>query len=182
MRALSSAEGSLLLVVDMQPTFLSPIQNKDEVLRRTRFLVEVASVLGVPIISTVQYAERMGGTESTLAPLLGEPIDKLSFSCMGSAHFLQRLDALQKKEIVVCGIETHICVCQTVLNLLERSFRVTVPIDAVSARTSAGHTVALERMRNAGAVLSHTESIAYEWMGSAEHPRFRDVLTLVKGA
>lgn len=178
--ALVSSKSSVLVVVDLQPTFLRPIGDAESVVQRTRFLAECARILGVPIVSTVQNAERMGGTHPALIKVLGEPIDKMSFSCCGSEHFLSRLRAFERNQIVLAGIETHICVNQTTHDLLSQGMGVFLASDAISARPEGAHQIGMMRMQNAGAIITHSESIVYEWMQSADNPQFREILKLVK--
>ncbi len=175
------ADSSVLVVVDVQPTFLDGIWEKERVLDRTKFLVECANLLGVPVLTTVQYPERMGGTDASLDALIeGPTFSKMAFSCAGCQEFMQACLATGRKQAVLTGIETHICVTQTVADLLGAGVGVYLAADAVSARTQLAHEVGLKRMAGFGAQVTHTESAAYEWMGSAEHPSFREVLKLVK--
>lgn len=170
---------SLLLVVDMQPSFLAGIFQSDRVLDRVEFLVQVARTLDVPVVATEQYPSRMGSTHERLLPLLDQPVGKMEFSC-ASCSALSEVVQGDPGQIVIVGIETHICVSQTAHDLLRNGIEVAVCPDAVSARTLDRHKLGMERIRDAGAVPAHSESIAYEWMRSAEHPKFREVLKAVK--
>jgi len=176
-----NAASSVLVVVDMQPSFLSGIFEADRVLDRVEFLVGVAQLLGVPVLATEQYPSRMGGTHERLTHYFPQgAFAKMGFSCAKCDEFVIRLADLGREKVVIVGIETHICVSQTAHDLLGKKFEVAVCPDAVSARSMDRHKIGMERIRDAGAVPAHTESIAYEWMGSADHPQFRDVLQLVK--
>ena len=178
---LARLEDSVVIVVDMQPTFLDGCWHSAEVLNRTKFLVECANLLEVPVVATEQYSERMGGTEPGLAALIGQAaLDKLTFSCCGIAPFNESLGSLGRKLAVIVGIETHICVNQTVHHLVESRYEAIVCVDAVTARTEDRHRIGMERIRALGATPAHTESVAYEWLGSATNPNFRDALKLVK--
>ncbi|MCW5940067.1 MAG: isochorismatase family protein [Fimbriimonadaceae bacterium] len=178
---LARLEDSALIVVDMQPTFLGPVWEGERVLGRCRFIAECARLLGVPILVTEQYPERMGGTEPGLLQATeAAPIAKMSFSCLGEKEFRKAWKALDREQAVIVGIETHICVTQTAYDLLEDEVDVIVCLDAVSARSEDRHKAAVKRMRDEGAGVAHTESVVYEWMQSAEHDRFRDVLAVVK--
>jgi nicotinamidase-related amidase len=178
---LARLEDSALIVVDMQPTFLDPVWERERVLGRCRFIAECARFLGVPILATEQYPERMGGTEPGLLEAMGVgPIPKMSFSCLGEKEFRKAWKTLDREQAVIVGIETHICVTQTAYDLLEDEVDVIVCLDAVSARSEDRHKTAVKRMRDEGAGVAHTESVVYEWMQSAEHDRFRDVLGVVK--
>ncbi|MCB0825147.1 MAG: isochorismatase family protein [Armatimonadetes bacterium] len=175
------AEECLLIVVDMQPSFLGGIVGADEVMKRTKFLVECANLLEVPTLATVQYPERMGGTEESLhAMIQGETLDKMAFSCCGASGLMEAVEKSERGTIVLVGIETHICVTQTALDLLEEGYEVAIVLDAVSSRSEQANKIGTKRLRDAGAQVVHSESVVYEWMESADHPKFRDVLKVVK--
>jgi len=175
------AEESVLVIVDMQPTFMAPIHEVGRVLKRCQFLAQVARRLEVPVIATAQYPDRMGGVVPEIGQLLDSPaIGKMSFSCFGEAKFQNMLERHGRGQAVICGIESHICVTQTALDLMEEGLEVYVVGDAVSARTEEMHKLAVKRLRDMGTMLVHSESVAYEWLGTAEHEAFRDVLALVK--
>lgn len=174
---------SVLLVVDLQPTFLKPIPDAQAIIDRSKFLVEVATLLGVPILSTTQVAGRMGGMAPDLAALLpGEPIDKVTFSCCGQPLFVEALKATGRDQVVMVGAETHICIAQTTLDLLAAGYEVQLACDAITGRGLDARATAFGRLAAAGAQLTHTESVTYEWLLSAEDPKFRDVLGIVKRA
>lgn len=174
------------MIVDIQPKFLDPIFNKAQVLRRARFLASAANLLGVRTIATEQVPDKMGGTEPELADLLGgfgvaiHP--KQTFSCYGCPGFDAELLKLRPKQVVLCGIETHICVTQTAIHAMDLGARVFIAADAVGSRSEEQHRIGMERMVASGVIPAHSESIVYEWMGTADHAKFRDVLRLVKDA
>ncbi|HRK22686.1 MAG TPA: isochorismatase family protein [Fimbriimonadaceae bacterium] len=172
---------SVLIVVDVQPSFLKAIAGGESIRRRTEFLMRIAGLLGVPVLATVQNSSRMGGIEPALEPMLTEPaFEKMAFSCMGCAPFVSRLSGLERKWAILVGIETHICVSQTAHHLIDQEFEVAIGIDAVGARTADRHESGIARLRDVGTTVAHTEAIAYEWLHSAEHPRFREALEVVK--
>ncbi|MBX3111143.1 MAG: isochorismatase family protein [Fimbriimonadaceae bacterium] len=176
------AEESVVVIVDMQPTFLAPIHQRERVLSRCQFIAQVARRLEVPVVATAQYPDRMGGVAPEISGLLHSPvIGKMSFSCCGEPKFNDAIDRHDRAQVVLCGVESHICVTQTALDLLGDDHDVFVVADAVSARSAEMHDVALQRLRDVGVEVVHSESVAYEWLGSAEHEAFRDVLALVKG-
>lgn len=178
---LLDASESVVLVVDMQPAFLNPIHRGEAVLDRCRFLVQAARLLEVPVLATEQYPSRMGGTEESLAALLDGPVHpKMAFSCLGSSDLVDELEKLKRSQVILCGIETHICVCQTAHDLADEDYDVFLAADAISARTEAMHEAAMARLKELGCTLVHTESALYEWMQSAEHPAFKQALSLVK--
>jgi nicotinamidase-related amidase len=177
------AEASVLLVVDEQPAFMQSIWEADRVVRRTEFLLQVCSLLGVPSLATEQNRERMGGTNACLLlHLQRPPFGKMAFSCCGSVEFTTALKETGRRQVVLVGVETHICVSQTAIDLLNDGFEVMVCPDAVSARSVEMHKIGMERMRDSGVLPIHSEAVVYEWLGSAEHPAFRDALKLVKAS
>ena len=136
----------------------------------------------VPILATEQYPERMGGTISSLLPYVSSPERKMNFSAVRDSSFVDKLYSLGRNQVVVVGIETHICVSLTCHGLLEADYEVVVCPDAVSSRTQDRHKLGMERIRDAGVVPAHTEAIAYEWCQTADNPKFRDMLSIVKNA
>ena len=176
-------ERGVVIVVDLQPTFLSAIHESDRVLNRSQFLLKMAKIVGVPVLASEQYPERMGPTDQRIASLLpfgAAPHGKMCFSCGGCAGVMDGLRNLKRKQVVLIGIETHICISLTALDLLRDGYEVFVCPDAVGARSLEMHKLGMERMRDSGVMPAHTESIAYEWMASAQHPRFREALQVVK--
>lgn len=176
---------SLLLVVDFQARFLAPILENGpnpQLLASALFLCRAAKVLGVPMLVSEQVPDKMGGTlPEILEATGGAPVfGKTSFGCTGDKPMMEAISETGRRQIILIGIETPICVAQTALGLLEKGFDVLVAEDAVSARDAAMHGLGMERMTAAGALATHTEAIVYEWMGSANHPEFKNVLQLVK--
>lgn len=176
-----ASETSALVVVDLQPSFLAAIHRADDILTRAAFLLQIAKLLQVPVFTTEQNRERMGGTHERIATLLEtEPMDKMAFSSLGCRAFAEALEGSRRSQFVLVGIETHICVSQTAHDLQAKGLQAIVCADAVSSRTLDRHEIGLGRLRDAGAVLAHSESVAYEWLGSADHPQFREALQIVK--
>lgn len=181
---LARLEDAILVVVDVQPKFFDTVWRRDEVLERIKLMVSCAGLLDVPVIVTEQVPDKMGATEQSLAELLDKsdrPVAKSAFSCWGEEAFVKLFDRFKRPQVVLVGIETHICVCQTAHDLLDEDLDVIVCADAVSARTEAAHMNGLKRMSDEGTAVAHTESVVYEWMRDAGHPAFRDVLKLIKG-
>lgn len=181
--SLLSKEKSVLVVVDMQESFLAPIYQREEVERNVAFLMQAAKLLEVPVLATVQYASRMGGVMDSLKALLPdsvEVVDKLCFSCFGQEDFARQLQATGKRQVLLVGIETHICMMQTALDLLEAGYQVHVPWDATSSRGEQDARYGLERMRAAGVSITSVESALYEWLYEAGTDAFKQVLPLVK--
>lgn len=172
-----------LLVVDMQEPFLAAIHGRDALVQNVLLLTRAARILHVPVLSTVQYAARMGGTVPEVAEALGDTvaaIDKMCFSCAGSDDFIHALKATGKKQILLCGVETHICVSQTAHDLQQAGYAVHVAADAVSSRTLEKHKLGMERIRDADIKPCAAEAAVYEWLYEAGTPEFKEILKLVK--
>jgi nicotinamidase-related amidase len=178
---LLDASESVLLVVDVQEKFLNPVHNRDILLDRVLFLTKAALLLGVPVFHTEQNPERMGGTVEPLQQIIGRPgLPKMAFSAMGSEELIKALADAGKAQVIVCGIETHICINQTLHDLIEEDYEPVLAVDATSARSAAMHHIGLERLKDLGVTMAHSESILYEWMETADHSKFKESLALVK--
>lgn len=179
------AERCALLVVDIQEKLLPPIFQKEQLVRNAKLLIRAADVLKIPAIVSTQYAKGLGGTVPEVASLLPETeaIDKNLFSCFGSEVFCTLLKRLpgNRNTLLLCGMESHICVTQTALAALRDGYIVHVASDAVSSRTEWNWKIGLERMRAAGAVISSTEMMIYELMRSSASPAFKEMLPYLKG-
>jgi nicotinamidase-related amidase len=174
-----------LIVVDIQEKLLPPIWEKERLVRNAQLLIRLAGVLKIPALVTTQYMKGLGNTVPEISALLPEtpPIDKLMFSCFGSDAFCSLLKRLpgQRTTVLLCGMETHICVMQTALGALREGYLVHVASDAVSSRTELNWRIGLERMRAAGAILSSTEMMIYELLRSSGAPAFKELLPYLKG-
>ena len=181
--ALLRAETSALVVVDMQEKLLGGIACRDALCQNVRLLIRTARLLSIPVLATTQNAPRLG----PLAPLIAEvldtnaaPIDKLCFSCVRSPAFMDALTQASRSQILLCGVETHICVCQTAYDLREAGFAVHVAPDASSSRTIEKHKLGMERIRDGHIFPCAAESAVYEWLEEAGTPAFREVLGWVR--
>jgi nicotinamidase-related amidase len=174
-----------LLVVDIQEKLLPPIFQKEQLVRNAKLLIRASGILRIPTLMSTQYAKGLGGTVSEIASLLPETeaIDKNLFSCFGSEVFCTLLKRLpgNRNTLLLCGMESHICVTQTALAALRDGYIVHVASDAVSSRTEWNWKIGLERMRAAGAVISSTEMMIYELMRSSASPAFKEMLPHLKG-
>lgn len=179
---LADAGDSLLLVIDPQEKLVRMIHNREEVVGTISRLLKFASIFSLPVILTEHYPQGLGYTVEEVKRELPEykPILKRIFSCFGVPEFTQALEETGRKRLLVCGIETHICVCQTVLDALHRGYRVQVVADAVGTRKPEDHRTALERMRQAGATITTSEALIYEITYRADGEEFKKVLDLVK--
>jgi nicotinamidase-related amidase len=174
------AENSVVVVIDIQDKLLAKIPTRAELIRHTVFLLDVAAALGVPVRATEQYPKGLGPTTAEVARRLSGPVAaKTAFSCCGAGTFLEELEMLRRPNVVLVGMETHVCVTQTALDLLDAGLNVFLPIDALAARGAIDHDTALRRLNHAGAVLTTAEAVAFEWMGDAAHPNFKAVSALV---
>ena len=179
------ADRCALLVVDIQEKLLPPIFQKEQLVRNAKLLIRAAGVLKIPAIVSTQYAKGLGGTVPEVASLLPETeaIDKNLFSCFGSDVFCTLLKRLpgSRNTLLLCGMESHICVTQTALAALREGYLVHVASDAVSSRTEWNWKIGLDRMRAAGAVISSTEMMIYELLRSSGSPAFKEMLPYLKG-
>ncbi|TWU60277.1 putative isochorismatase [Rubripirellula tenax] len=171
---------SALLVIDIQEKLVPAIRSADNVIRTTVRLIETANLLGVPTAATVQYPKGLGGLVGELAERLPPPEEKLDFSAAVCRGALDAWTADGRDQILVVGIETHICVLQTVLDLLAEGLRVYVVAEAVAARHGRDHEVAIDRMVDCGAVIVTAESVMFEWCGTADRPEFKQISKWVK--
>jgi len=177
-----SRQNTLLVVVDMQEPFLRGIHEPGRLVANVRLLTQAAAILQVPVLSTTQYAQRMGGLVPEIAETLPSesvPLDKLCFSCVGAEGFLDGVASFGRSQILLCGVETHICVSQTALDLVHHAYQVHVAADAVSSRTLERHNLGMERMRDSAVLPCAAEAAVYELLGEAGTPEFKSVLPLV---
>ncbi len=178
------AEECALVVVDIQEKLLPPIFNQEELVRNSKLLIHLAKLLEIPILATTQYVRGLGATVPEIASLLdGVAVyDKLEFSCFGSDQFCGEMKALpgHRNTVLLCGMETHICVMQTALAALNRGYLVHVAADAVGSRAEMNWEIGLKRMEAAGAVLSSTEMMMYELMRASGTPVFKEMLKHLK--
>jgi nicotinamidase-related amidase len=178
-------EQCALVVVDMQEKLLPPIWEKERLIRNVQLLIRLAGILKIPSLVTTQYAKGLGDTVPDLTSMLPDtrPIDKLTFSCFGSDVFCSLLKRLpgQRTTLLLCGMETHICIMQTALGALREGYLLHVASDAVSSRTELNWRIGLDRMRAAGGILSSTEMMIYELLRSSGGAAFRELLPYLKG-
>ena len=176
-------ERTTLVVIDMQEKLLPAIFESERVLRNTILLMRTASALEIPIVLTTQYAKGLGATVPQIAQEAPgtTPLDKVAFGCFGDEHILLRLAALGRTQLLVAGVESHICVMQTVLGALAHHYVVHVASDATSSRSEHNWRVGLARMDRAGALVSSAETAVYELLRRSDGATFRTILPLLKG-
>lgn len=171
-----------LLIIDIQENINAVMKYRDIVLENTTKLEKGFNILGVPIFITEQYRKGLGPTEAPILEILNQPdiVDKMTFSCCAATPLLDQLREKAIKQIVVCGIETHVCVQQTVLDFLAADFQVYLVKDAVSSRKKIDHKTAIDRMQQAGAIITTAESVLFELLVEAGTPEFKQISQLVK--
>jgi nicotinamidase-related amidase len=179
---LMNRDDAALLVVDMQGKLLPLIPGHQRLIWNCRRLIDGAKILGVPTAATEQYPQGLGPTAPELAERLNPIPAKLAFSCGERSEIFSAWRERGIWKLLVCGIETHVCVGQTVHDLLAEGFRVYVAADAVGARGPLDHEIALRRMDSAGATLTTTEAALFEWCGRAGSPEFKQISQLVREA
>jgi nicotinamidase-related amidase len=178
-----SKDDSVLVVIDVQEGYRGHTVDHERMVRAVRRLLDAAKVLGIPVLATEQYPKGLGHTQPEVAdgfPAELTVIEKMSMSCCGQPGFLERLQATGRSQVVVCGIEAHACVNQTVHDLLERGYRVHVPRDAISARSEHDLHAGWEKMIGSGAVPSSVEMACLEWLRTAAAPEFKPIHRIIK--
>jgi nicotinamidase-related amidase len=174
-----TAADSALLVIDVQEKLLPAIPDVPRLLLNLSFLLDAAKAIGVPVLATEQYPKGLGPTHAAIADRLpGDRPAKVVFSCGAMPEVTSALAG--RPTVLLAGIEAHVCVLQTALDLLGRGLTVFVAADAVSSRDPADRDVALRRLERAGAVLTTAETAAFEWLGSAGAPAFKSISLLVQ--
>jgi nicotinamidase-related amidase len=175
-------EHTVLVVVDVQGKLAQLMYQRDQLFKNLQILVQGAQILGVPILLMEQTPEKLGPTIAELRALLPdlEPIKKKSFSCAGDSKFNSRLQELGPKDVVLVGIETHVCVYQTAIDLIARGYGVHVVVDAVSSRIESNKETGLKRIFAEGGHATSTEMLLFELQRIAAGEAFRELIKLVK--
>ncbi len=177
-------EHSILLVVDVQSRLTAAMKEDDRarVFRTVEILAKAAELLGIPTFLTEQYPKGLGPTEPSVFSHLtaARRFEKTSFSCCGAQKFPDELLATGRRQIVMAGMEAHVCVLQTALDLRSAGFDVFVAEDGVCSRDPRNRLNALERLRGAGVVIANAESVVFEWMRDARHEHFKAISALVR--
>lgn len=171
-----------LVVVDVQGRLAELMYEKDVLFKNIQILIKAAKILSIPILWTQQKPQAVGATVPQISELLtdNEPINKACFSCCGLKEFNDKINAVNRKQVLLCGIEAHVCIYQTAAELIASGKEVHVIADAVSSRTKENKQTALQRMVTEGVKLSSVEMAVFELLKTAEHPQFKQILQLVK--
>ena len=181
--ALLDRQRAALAIIDMQEAFRSKIAEFTETAARIALMVQAAKLLNLPIIVTEQYPKGLGHTASEIKDVLPasvEIIEKTTFSSCGVRPFEMQLEQTGAKQVIVCGIEAHICVNQTVHDLLDRGFQVHLLIDCITARNPNNREVGLEKMQMSGAIPATIEMALFELLRDAKHEQFKAIQGLIK--
>jgi nicotinamidase-related amidase len=175
-----SATDTAVLVIDVQEKLISKIFDHVALVRNIAFLLDAAKLLAVPAQATEQYPRGLGPTVPELAKYFPERPEKVAFSSCAVPSVIENLHRSARPKVVLAGIETHVCVLNTALDLLALDFRVYLAADALGARYRIDHDTALRRLEQAGAILTTTEGCVFEWTGGSKHPRFKEISVLVQ--
>lgn len=177
---LMSAGDTGLLVVDVQEKLIRLLPDHARIIWNIRRLLDGAKLFGLPVLASEQYPQGLGGTVAELAERLGQAAAKTTFSCGSCDAIAGELEQLPANKWLVVGIEAHVCVLQTVMDMLSAGFRVFVAVDAVGSRHEVDCRVALRRMESSGATLTTCESALFEWCADSAAPQFKQLSQLIK--
>jgi len=171
-----------LLIIDIQDRILAAMQNNQQLIKNTLKLIKGFRILNLPVIYTEQYPKGLGPTSAALLEELKgiNPVQKMSFSCFGADGFAEQLFSKNIKQVVVAGIESHVCVQQTVMDLLANGFQTDLAADAVSSRSEFDYNIALNRMRSLGAEITTIESVLFELTAVSGTDEFKAISKIVK--
>jgi len=172
-----------LAVIDMQESFRQPISDFAEVAARVALVAHAVQLLGVNVIVTEQYPKGLGRTAVEILAVLPEnlePVEKTAFSSCGAGEFVAQLEQVGARQVLLCGIETHVCVNQTAHDLLARGYQVHLLTDCVSSRSAQNKQTGLDKMRQSGVLSSSTETALFELMRDARHEQFKAIQKLIK--
>lgn len=175
-------ESTVLVVIDVQEKLTRVMYQRDRLINNLQKLIRGIQVLDVPIILTEQYPQGLGATISEISQLLSniQPLPKLSFSCHGNENFVRRFDALGRRQILVSGIESHVCIYQSVSDFINLGYEVHVVTDAVSSRTLENRKIGFNLMKQTGAILTSTETVLFELLKIAKGEKFKTISQIVK--
>lgn len=176
-------DNSLVVVIDVQGKLATLVHEYEQVIANIKRTISFAQVFNIPILWSEQAPDKIGVTIEEIAGLLApahKPITKRSFSCYGDVGFRKAIDASGRQQIVLVGIETHVCVYQSARDFFRQGYEVFVVEDAVSSKKQIQKDIAIQRMGNEGIHIVGTEMIATDWLQNADHPKFRDVMANIK--
>jgi nicotinamidase-related amidase len=171
-----------IVVVDIQVKLMAVMRRKEVVIENIKRLLSLSKLYNLPVVLTEQYPRMMGSTMPEISEALtaSEPIEKMDFNCCAVEDFNERLESTGLRNIILSGVETHVCILQTCLSLLDRGYVVHVPQDGVDSRTEENWHVGLELMRQAGAVITSTETVVFQFLKKAGTGEFKEMLKIIK--
>ncbi|MCX7793972.1 MAG: hydrolase [Thermodesulfovibrionales bacterium] len=175
-------EDSVLIIIDIQERLAQVMAERERVINNCLHLIELSKLLNIPIVITEQYPKGLGSTVKEIREALPEykPFEKLSFNCCSEKGFMEIIEGIKRKKMIITGMETHICVLQTCLGLLERGLYVHVVSDAVCSRSEENKKAGLEFMRDAGAAITCTETVLFQALRIAGTEEFRVISKRIK--
>ncbi len=175
-------EDTLFVIIDVQDRLVTMLNKQEPIKKATSILVSSANIMNIPIVLTEQYPQGLGKTILDVISQVDETsiIEKTSFSAMQTPEFAEKLKSYGKKNIVIGGIETHICVYQTVIDLIKEGFNVVVAKDACASRSSDCFKTGIQLMKDAGATISNVEVVLFELLKTSKNPNFKPVQALIK--
>ncbi|OMH32851.1 hydrolase [Motiliproteus sp. MSK22-1] len=176
---LIKANNSCLLVVDIQEKLVPAVHENQQLIQASKWLIEVANIIGVPVLTSEQYPKGLGGTVAEIDQLVSDEgkMDKLHFSCGSDSDCLKKILSTARDQVVIVGMEAHVCVLQTAMELNSKGKDVFIVADAVSSRNPSDKQLALERMRQNGLQIVSREMVAFEWMEKSGTDIFRKIST-----
>ena len=172
-------DDALVLIIDIQEKLLNAVFNKDIVAKKSDIIAQTASILNLPVFVTEQYPQGLGDTVGNLK-MNAECFIKTAFNAVSDENLLEEIKKTGRKQIIVFGIETHICVHQTVADLIKKGYEVTVISDACGSRSELEYKYGLENMKQNGAKIKTTEMVLFELLKTAKHHNFKEIQALVK--
>jgi isochorismate hydrolase len=181
-RFVLNKEDAVLLIIDIQERLAVVMKDKDRVVKNCQHLIELAKMLNVPIVVSEQYPKGLGRTVPELQTIIPDykPIEKTAFNCCGEPSFVSEIKKIGKKQVVIAGMETHICVLQTALGLMQEGFVPHLVQDAICSRTDENWRMALELMRDAGAAITGTETVLFQLLKVAGTEEFKKISQRIK--
>ncbi|WP_347988976.1 isochorismatase family protein [Methylomonas sp. AM2-LC] len=182
---LLDSRDSLLLIIDVQQRLTAAMSESDASLMVSQLgkILQAVKILEIPVLVTEQYPQGLGATLTEIMDYLPDDTGvfaKTGFSCCAADGFLEALQASGRKQLILCGLEAHVCVLQTALELLSRGFQVYVLDDAVCARRIKHKVLAMQRLQQQGVTLSCVESVLFEWLRDAKHMHFKTISSLIR--
>lgn len=178
---LLDAQDGILFIVDVQTRLIAAMPDPEAVIARATILLEAAGRLGVPIVASEQYPQGLGHTDERLPlPASARVFAKTAFSATRDPAILTHLESLDRRQVVLCGMEAHVCVLQTAIDLADRGFRPAVVADAVASRLPERRDRGLARMAQAGVAVVDSEMVVFEWLGRAGTPEFKELSRLIR--